>query len=173
MENTGAIFARESGILADPDTLSTTTRKSIASLVAHEVAHQWFGDSVSLQRWSDVWLKEGFATFVGYQAMAALEPAQQSWLRFGQRVKPRAYEKAAQAVSGYAADVSGLDLKGILAIPSVGKSIGEKVHEYLTTGAIAELDELRAKGPAGVRDMMRIPGLGPKKAMSLYTEVGL
>ena len=87
--------------------------------------------------------------------------------------KPRAYEKAAQAVSGYAADVSGLDPKGILAIPSVGKSIGEKVHEYLTTGAIAELDELRAKVPAGVRDMMRIPGLGPKKAMSLYTEVGV
>ena len=91
----------------------------------------------------------------------------------GDPFKPRAYEKAAQAVSGYAADVSGLDLKGILAIPSVGKSIGEKVHEYLTTGAIAELDELRAKVPAGVRDMMRIPGLGPKKAMSLYTEVGV
>ena len=67
----------------------------------------------------------------------------------GDPFKPRAYEKAAQAVSGYAADVSGLDLKGILAIPSVGKSIGEKVHEYLTTGAIAELDELRAKVPAG------------------------
>ena len=87
--------------------------------------------------------------------------------------KPRAYEKAAQAVGGYAADVATLDLKGILAIPSVGKSIGEKVHEYLTTGRVAELDELRARVPAGVLDMLRIPGLGPKKAMTLYTEVGV
>jgi DNA polymerase (family 10) len=87
--------------------------------------------------------------------------------------KPRAYEKAARAVGGFPADVSTLDVKGILAIPSVGKSIGEKIHELLETGTIATLDELRAQIPSGVRQMMAIPGLGPKKAMVLYTELGI
>ncbi|HEX9123938.1 MAG TPA: DNA polymerase/3'-5' exonuclease PolX [Actinomycetota bacterium] len=87
--------------------------------------------------------------------------------------KPRAYEKAARAVGGYHADVSGLDLKAILAIPNVGKSIGEKIHEYLTTGTIAALEELRAQIPAGVRQLMSVPGLGPKRAMVLYEELGI
>ena len=86
--------------------------------------------------------------------------------------KARAYEKAARAV-GYHADVEGMDLKEILQIPSVGKSIGEKVHEFLDTGTIGALDELRAKIPAGVREMIAIPGLGPKKAMILYRDLGI
>jgi DNA polymerase (family 10) len=91
----------------------------------------------------------------------------------GDPFKPRAYEKAARAVGGYHADVSELDLKGILEIPSVGRSIGEKVEEFLRTGTIESLDELRAKIPTGVRQMMSVPGLGPKKAMVLYTELGI
>jgi DNA polymerase (family X) len=87
--------------------------------------------------------------------------------------KPRAYEKAARAVGGYPADVGELDLKGILQIPNVGRSIGEKVHEFLQTGTIVTLDELRAQIPSGVRQMMAVPGLGPKKAMALYTELGI
>ena len=87
--------------------------------------------------------------------------------------KPRSYEKAARAVGGYHADVSGLDLKEILEIPSVGKSIGEKVLEILKSGTFADLEELRAQVPAGVRELMSIPGLGPKKAMVLYTELGV
>lgn len=91
----------------------------------------------------------------------------------GDPFKPRAYEKAARAIGGYHADVSELDLKGILEIPSVGRSIGEKVEEFLRTGTIESLDELRAKIPAGVRQMMSVPGLGPKKAMTLYTDLGI
>lgn len=87
--------------------------------------------------------------------------------------KPRAYEKAARAVGGYHADVSGLDLKAILEIPSVGKSIGEKVLEILKTGTFADLEELRGQVPPGVRELMSIPGLGPKKAMVLYRELGV
>ncbi len=85
--------------------------------------------------------------------------------------KPRAYEKAARAVGGHPHDVAGLDLKGLLAIPNVGKSIGEKVHEFLQTGTIQTLEELRAQIPAGVRQLISIPGLGPKKAMALYQEL--
>lgn len=87
--------------------------------------------------------------------------------------KPRAYEKAARAVGGYPADVSTLDLKGILAIPSVGRSIGEKIHEFLQAGTIQTLEELREQIPDGVRELTSIPGLGPKKAMALYQELGI
>jgi len=87
--------------------------------------------------------------------------------------KPRAYEKAARAVGGYPADIAALDLKGILEVPSVGRSIGEKIQEFLRTGTISTLEELRALIPSGVRQMMSIPGLGPKKAMALYRELGV
>jgi DNA polymerase (family 10) len=87
--------------------------------------------------------------------------------------KPRAYEKAARAVGGYPADLATLDLKGILGIPSVGRSIGEKIDEFLRTGSIGTLEELRAKIPPGVRQIMAVPGLGPKKAMALYQELGI
>jgi DNA polymerase (family 10) len=87
--------------------------------------------------------------------------------------KPRSYEKAARSVGGYHADVSELDLKGILQIPNVGKSIGEKIVEILRTETFADLEELRAQIPPGVRELMSIPGLGPKKAMVLYRELGV
>ena len=87
--------------------------------------------------------------------------------------KPRAYEKAARAVGGFAADLDGYDLKGVLTIPGVGKSIGEKIYAYLSTGSIPELEALRAQIPPGVREMMSVPGLGPKKAMALYEELGI
>jgi DNA polymerase (family 10) len=87
--------------------------------------------------------------------------------------KPRAYEKAARAVGGHPADLEGKDLSEILKVPSVGRSIGEKIHEFLTSGAVADLDALRERIPAGVREVMAIPGLGPKKAMVLYRELGI
>jgi DNA polymerase (family X) len=87
--------------------------------------------------------------------------------------KPRAYEKAARAVGGYPADLQGMSLAQILQIPGVGKSIGTKIHGLLTDGTVPELEELRAQIPPGVREMMLVPGLGPKKAMTLYEELGL
>jgi DNA polymerase (family X) len=87
--------------------------------------------------------------------------------------KPRAYEKAARSVGGYHADLSELDEKGILAIPNVGRSIADKIVEYLRSGTVPELEELRSKIPAGVREMTAIPGFGPKKAMQVYQELGI
>ena len=87
--------------------------------------------------------------------------------------KPRAYEKAARAVGGYPVDLEGKDLTEIVKIPSVGKSIGEKIQEILTTGTLSELETLREQIPPGVRELTRIPGLGPKKAMVLYEELGV
>src|SRR5688500_12728454 len=89
----------------------------------------------------------------------------------GDAFKARAYEKAARAVGGYHGDVEKLDLKGLQAIPNVGKSIAEKIQEYLETGAIQALEDLRWDIPDGVRSMIAVPGLGPKKAMVLFEEL--
>jgi DNA polymerase (family 10) len=91
----------------------------------------------------------------------------------GDPYKPRAYEKAARSVGGYAQDLRGLDEAGILAIPNVGKSIAEKIHAVLETGSFPELDDLRAEVPPGVREMTAIPGFGPKKAIVVYRELGI
>ena len=91
----------------------------------------------------------------------------------GDAYKPRAYEKAARSVGGHHADLTGLDEKGILAIPNVGRSIADKIVEFLRTGTVPELEELRAKIPPGVREMTVLPGFGPKKAMFVYQELGI
>jgi len=87
--------------------------------------------------------------------------------------KPRAYEKAARSIGGYAEELRGLDEAGILAIPNVGRSIADKIHAILETGTFPELEELRAQVPPGVRDMTAIPGFGPKKAIVVYRELGI
>lgn len=91
----------------------------------------------------------------------------------GEAYKVRAYEKAARAVGEYHEDVSALDLEGLQRIPNVGKSIAEKVLEHLRDGTVQAVEELRAKIPAGVRQLTAIPTLGPKKAMVLYEELGV
>jgi DNA polymerase (family 10) len=87
--------------------------------------------------------------------------------------KARVYEKAARSIGGYPVDVSTLDLAGLMEIPNVGKATAEKVLEYLRTGQVKAIEKLRAKVPAGVRELMRLPTLGPKRAMLLHDEFGI
>lgn len=85
----------------------------------------------------------------------------------------RAYEKAAAAVAAHPADIESLDLAGVQAIPSVGKNMALRIVEFLQTGTIADLEALRLLIPAGVLEMTRIPGLGPKRAMLLHKDLGI
>ncbi|MFJ9819838.1 DNA polymerase/3'-5' exonuclease PolX [Streptomyces sp. NPDC101151] len=91
----------------------------------------------------------------------------------GDAFKARAYEKAARAIGGHPADISRLDVDGLREIPNVGRSIAEKVAEYLRTGKVAAVEERRAEIPAGVRELITIPTLGPKKALRLYEDLNI
>ena len=81
MENWGAITFRENVLLA-PDDADLATRRSIAEVVAHEIAHQWFGDLVTMEWWDDLWLNESFATFMSYKAVDSFAPELRMWENF-------------------------------------------------------------------------------------------
>ncbi len=74
MENWGAIIYRETDLLADEKTASVGTQQEVASVIAHEVAHQWFGDLVTMKWWDDIWLNEGFATWMPPHPLAQWKP---------------------------------------------------------------------------------------------------
>jgi DNA polymerase (family X) len=101
------------------------------------------------------------------------EYAELTQITGGDPFRVRNYEKAARSVRGWADDISRLDAKGLKAIPGVGASIAAKIAEYLQTGAIAALDELRARIPPGVLELTRVPGLGPKRALQLSHDLGV
>ena len=85
----------------------------------------------------------------------------------------RAYDRGARALSGYGADLTGLSERELAAIPGVGKAIAAKVREYLDTGRVAKLEELRAEVPTGLRALLRVPGLGPSKARLVHEALGV
>ncbi len=74
MENFGAITYRETALLLDPKTASINAKKGVASVIAHEMAHQWFGDLVTMQWWDNIWLNEGFATWMENKPVEAMHP---------------------------------------------------------------------------------------------------
>ncbi|MBA2435790.1 MAG: M1 family metallopeptidase, partial [Chthoniobacterales bacterium] len=81
MENWGGITYFESVLLFDPKNSSTRTKQDIFAVIAHEVAHQWFGDLVTMAWWDNLWLNEGFASWAGSKCTDRFNPEWNEWLR--------------------------------------------------------------------------------------------
>jgi len=82
MENLGCITFRETALLVDRSTATQTELARVASVIAHEIAHMWFGDLVTMKWWNGVWLNEAFATFAENKCTAAFRPDWKYWLTF-------------------------------------------------------------------------------------------
>ena len=82
MENWGLITYRESCLLADPELTPESSRRFIATVIAHELSHQWFGNLVTMNWWNDLWLNESFANMMEYVAIDALHPEWRMWEDF-------------------------------------------------------------------------------------------
>src|SRR5215475_7442135 len=90
MEHAGATFLREDSVLFRT-TPTRSDKLNRATLILHELAHQWFGDLVTMRWFDDLWLKEGFANYMAYRALETLSPQSQTWKRFYETIRPAAY----------------------------------------------------------------------------------
>jgi len=82
MENLGCVTFRETALLVDPDTASRLEHERVADVVAHEIAHMWFGDLVTMKWWNGIWLNEAFATFMELLCVDDFRPAWERWVSF-------------------------------------------------------------------------------------------
>lgn len=82
MENWGCITYREHALFVDPKNTTLATKQWVAMVVAHELAHQWFGNLVTMRWWTDLWLNEGFASWIEYLAVDHMFPEWNMWTQF-------------------------------------------------------------------------------------------
>ncbi len=82
MENAGAVTFREVALLLDPKTAPLNVQKRVAEVITHELAHQWFGNLVTMVWWDDLWLNEAFATWMAYKIVDVWKPRWRVWADF-------------------------------------------------------------------------------------------
>ncbi|MFC6322474.1 M1 family metallopeptidase [Companilactobacillus baiquanensis] len=95
MENWGLVTYREAYLTLDPDNTSLDTKQLVATVITHELAHQWFGDLVTMKWWDDLWLNESFANMMEYVSVDAIEPDWHIWEMFQTSDVPAALQRDA------------------------------------------------------------------------------
>jgi len=120
MENWGLITYRESCLLADPELTPESSRRFIATVIAHELSHQWFGNLVTMQWWNDLWLNESFANMMEYVAIDALQPNWHMWEDFATNEVTAALRRdSLDGVQSVQADVNHPDEISTLFDPAI------------------------------------------------------
>lgn len=115
MENWGLITYREVALLADPVKTSLSNKQYIATVIAHELSHQWFGNLVTMKWWDDLWLNESFASLIEYMAIDVIEPSWDVWMDFASLDVVAAFKRdSLKGVQPVRVDVSHPDEIGTL-----------------------------------------------------------
>lgn len=159
MENWGLITYRESCLLADPELTPESSRRFIATVIAHELSHQWFGNLVTMNWWNDLWLNESFANMMEYVAIDALQPDWHMWEDFATNEVTAALRRdSLDGVQSVQADVNHPDeistlfdpaivyAKGGRLLVMVRKLIGE---EAFRTGLKSYFEKFAYKNTVG------------------------
>lgn len=132
MENWGLVTYRETTLLADPKTTSVSSKHYIATVIAHELAHQWFGNLVTMKWWDDLWLNESFATVMEYICIDALEPDWNMWLDFSSQESIMALRRdAVDGVQAVHVDVNHPDEISSLFDPAIVYAKGARLLRML------------------------------------------
>lgn len=164
MENPGLVTFREEMLLLDPARATTSARRGIAGIVAHELAHQWFGNLVTMRWWDDLWLNEGFATWMASRVLDTWRPEMDARLEF---VRWRAW----------AMDQDSLPTARIVRQPVRSTSEAEEAFDGITyTKGAAFLRMLEtAMGEeafrSGVRSYLRAHAWGNATAADLFDDL--
>lgn len=132
MENWGLITYRESALLVDPKQTSLAARQLVASVISHELSHQWFGNLVTMQWWNDLWLNESFARLMEYIPLDALEPEWRVWNEFTHTVSGGALARdALDGIQAVQTDVTHPDEISALFDPHIVYSKGARLVRML------------------------------------------
>jgi puromycin-sensitive aminopeptidase len=149
MENLGCVVYRETLLLVDPESATQSELLAVVDVIAHELAHMWFGDLVTMRWWNGIWLNEAFATFMEAKCSAAFRPEWERWLHFG-RERSGAFDVDALATTRpieypvhTPADAEGMFdtltyQKGSAVVRMLEQYLGEDafregIHRYLQT----------------------------------------
>jgi puromycin-sensitive aminopeptidase len=165
MENLGAITFRETALLVDEASATHAEKERVADVVAHENAHMWFGDLVTMEWWNGLWLNEAFATFLEMVAVDAWKPQWQRWTTFG-------VSRAA------ALTVDGLRSSRPIEFPVAAPKEAEAMFDVLTYEKGASVLRMLEQymGPdvfrAGVRDYLNKHAFGNTQTNDLWVALG-
>jgi puromycin-sensitive aminopeptidase len=165
MENLGAITFRETALLVDQRTGTHGELQRVADVVAHENAHMWFGDLVTMSWWNGLWLNEAFATFMEMLAVDAWKPEWKRWDAFG-------------ASRGAAFAVDGLHSTRPIEFPVRAPKDAEAMFDVLTYEKGASVLRMLEQhiGPTvfrdGVRDYLRTHAYGNADTNDLWVSIG-
>ncbi len=164
MENLGCITFREQELLCDPAKSSVPELDGIADVVAHEIAHMWFGDLVTMKWWNGIWLNEAFATFMALCAEADFKPEWNRWVQFGTE-KDLALQvdglHATRAIEFPVRAPDEADAMFDLLTYLKGGNVLRMVEQYLTT------ERFRA----GVRQYLRSHAYGNTETTDLWDAI--
>ncbi|MGH8979512.1 MAG: M1 family metallopeptidase, partial [Acidimicrobiales bacterium] len=162
MENLGLVTFREAELLVDPETASQNELVRIASVIAHELAHMWFGDLVTMAWWEGLWLNEAFATFMSYVCVDELRPGWKMWARFATERETGMVFDSVHTTRPIEFPVSSPDEAAAMADPITyqkGSSVLRMLEQYLSPEVFRE----------GIRQYLRAHSYANTVTRDLWT----